>query len=98
VPFCTGGIPSIAYHRLPAFLSPAIPAALTKALFREASMTPEISPAIPPATSSSEQRWAAWMARGAARDRRLRRKLLIAVPILCVVAALGIIFLVGVRL
>lgn len=61
-------------------------------------MTPEISPAVPTATSSSEERWTAWLAKSAAHDRRLRRKLLIAVPIVCVVAAVMIIvFLLGTR-
>lgn len=60
-------------------------------------MTPEISAAIPSAISS-EERWNAWMAKGAAHDRRLRRKLLVAVPILGIVAALWILFLAGARL
>ena len=61
-------------------------------------MTPQISPAIPPPVTSSEERWAAWLAKGAAHDRRLRRKLLIAVPILCVIAAVVIAVLAGGRL
>jgi hypothetical protein len=55
-------------------------------------MTSEISPAIP-AITGSEARWSAWIAKGAAHDRRLRRKLFIAVPTLCLVVALLILFL-----
>jgi hypothetical protein len=55
-------------------------------------MTSEIPPAIP-AITGSEERWNAWIAKGDAHDRRLRRKLLIAVPTLCLVVALVILFL-----
>jgi hypothetical protein len=55
-------------------------------------MAQHVSPVIPPSTTSSEERWAAWTAKGAARDRLLRRKMLIAAPILAFVAALGIIY------
>ena len=35
-----------------------------------------------PATSTSEERWAAWQARGDAHDRAVRRRMTIALPIL----------------
>jgi hypothetical protein len=38
-------------------------------------------------TPSSEERWAAWQARGAAHDRAVRRRMTIAAPILAIVAA-----------
>lgn len=57
-------------------------------------MTTDISPVISPSiTNSSEERWAAWIAKGAAHDRLLRRRLLIAVRIAGVVAALVITYL-----
>jgi len=34
-----------------------------------------------------DERWAAWQARGAAHDRALRRKAIVAAPILILVAA-----------
>jgi len=37
--------------------------------------------------STSEERWAAWQAKGAAHDRAFRRKMAIAAPVLLVVAA-----------
>ena len=37
--------------------------------------------------STFEERWAAWAARGASRDRAFRRRVRIAAPILAVVAA-----------
>lgn len=62
-------------------------------------MTPDVSSAIPPANTSSEERWAAWVAKGEAHDRPLRRKWLVALPILGVVAALVITYvLIGARL
>ena len=62
-------------------------------------MRPDISPVLPSSTSGSEERWAAWVAKGAAHDRLLRRKWRIALPILAVVAALGITYvLIGARL
>jgi len=43
---------------------------------------------IPPAgTLSFEERWAAWLARGAAHDRAVRRRMMFAGPILGIVAA-----------
>jgi hypothetical protein len=36
--------------------------------------------------STFEERWAAWIARGASRDRAFRRRVTVAVPILAVVA------------
>ena len=38
------------------------------------------------ATPSTEERWAAWQARGAAHDRAMRRRLTFAAPIVSVVA------------
>ena len=44
--------------------------------------------AIPEAvTTSFEERWAAWQARGAAHDRTARRRMMFVLPILAVVAA-----------
>lgn len=57
------------------------PPALTPHVSTSAVVTQE------PVTSS-EERWAAWQARGAAHDRAVRRKMLIAVPILLAVAAI----------
>jgi hypothetical protein len=37
--------------------------------------------------STFEERWAAWNARGASRDRAFRRRVSVAAPILAVVAA-----------
>jgi hypothetical protein len=39
------------------------------------------------ATPSFEERWAAWLARGAAHDRAVRRRMMFAVPPLAIVAA-----------
>lgn len=39
------------------------------------------------AQASFEERWAAWEARGAAHDRAVRRKAVIAAPILFILAA-----------
>jgi hypothetical protein len=54
-------------------------------------LTQDIStpPAIVPeaVTSSFDERWAAWLARGAAHDRAVRRRIAIAAPILAVVVA-----------
>ena len=36
--------------------------------------------------STFEERWAAWVARGASRDRAFRRRVRVAAPILAVVA------------
>ena len=46
-------------------------------------------PAVVPeaVTSSFDERWAAWLARGAAHDRAVRRRITIAAPILAVVVA-----------
>jgi hypothetical protein len=48
-----------------------------------------------PGASSSDERWAAWQAKGAAHERAVRRKMAIAAPILIVVAAVVIYALVG---
>ena len=37
-----------------------------------------------------EERWAAWLAKGAARDRAVRRKMAVAAPIVLAVAAVVI--------
>ena len=41
-----------------------------------------------PAGPTFEERWATWQARGAAHDRAARRKVMIAGPILAVLAAI----------
>jgi len=38
-------------------------------------------------TSRFEERWAAWLARGAAHDRAVRRRMMFALPILTMAAA-----------
>ena len=48
-----------------------------------------------PETTSFDERWAAWQAKGAAQDRAFRRKMTVAAPILIVVAAVVIYVLVG---
>ena len=54
-------------------------------------VTQDIStqPAVVPeaVTSSVDERWAAWLARGEAHDRAVRRKIAIAAPILALVVA-----------
>jgi len=45
--------------------------------------------------ATSDERWAAWKAKGAAQDRALRRKVTIAAPILVVVSAVVIYALLG---
>ena len=54
-------------------------------------------PTYPPVTQSTtfDERWAAWQARGAAHERAVRRKVAIAAPILLVVAAVLIYALLG---
>jgi hypothetical protein len=37
--------------------------------------------------TSFDERWAAWQAKGAAHDRRFRRKLAVAAPIVIIVVA-----------
>lgn len=45
-------------------------------------------PAIPGGdTPDFTERWAAWQARGAAHDRSVRRRMMFALPILAIVAA-----------
>lgn len=53
-----------------------------------------ISTAIPEAASFDE-RWAAWLLKGAARDRAVRRKMAVAAPIVLAVAAVVIYLLLG---
>jgi hypothetical protein len=61
-------------------------------------MSTDISAAIAGSIVGSEERWAAWVAKGAAHDRRLRRRWLVALPILGVLAALLIgVVLIGAR-
>ena len=45
--------------------------------------------------STSDERWAAWEAKGAAHDRALRRRIAVAAPFLFVVAAVVIYALLG---
>ena len=40
-----------------------------------------------PESASFDERWAAWQAKGAAHDRAVRRKIVVAAPILIVIAA-----------
>jgi hypothetical protein len=50
--------------------------------------TPSHVGALPEVVNSTfEERWAAWAARGASRDRAFRRRVSVAAPILAVVAA-----------
>jgi hypothetical protein len=58
--------------------SPARPA---DALMSTAAVT-----TVPPASSSFDERWEAWQAKGAAHDRAVRRKLAIAAPFFAIVA------------
>ena len=44
--------------------------------------------------STFEERWAAWIARGASRDLAFRRRVRVAAPILAVVAAVAFFLLV----
>jgi hypothetical protein len=46
-------------------------------------------------TADFGERWAAWLAKGAAHDRAVRRKMTIAAPIVFVVAAVAIYALLG---
>jgi hypothetical protein len=46
-------------------------------------------------SSDFDERWAAWQAKGAARDRAFRRKLAVAAPIVIAVAAVVIYTFVG---
>ena len=41
---------------------------------------------VPPASSSFDERWQAWQAKGAGHDRDVRRKLAIAAPFFAIVA------------
>ena len=57
--------------------------------------TPTHVEALPDVLNSTfEERWAAWVARGASRDLAFRRRVRVAAPILAVVAAV-VYFLVG---
>jgi small-conductance mechanosensitive channel len=46
-------------------------------------------------SASSDERWAAWQAKGAAHDRAVRRKMALAAPILIVVIAVIVYALLG---
>ena len=48
-----------------------------------------VAPEVPlvPQSSSSEERWAAWQARGVAHERAVRRKLAFAAPFVLLVVA-----------
>ena len=62
-------------------------------------MSTDVSPAVPASLAGSQERWAAWVAKGAAHDRVLRRRSLITLSILGVLAALLISFVLsGARL
>ena len=59
-----------------------------------------VAPEVPSRTpltqsSSSDERWAAWQAKGAAHDRAVRRKLAFAAPIVFLVAAVIVYAMVG---
>jgi hypothetical protein len=56
---------------------------------------PAAEPASQQEPSTSEARWAAWEAKGAAHDRAVRRKMIIAAPILMIVVAVLVYALVG---
>jgi hypothetical protein len=60
-----------------------------------AAPSPAVVAAITPDTASSDERWAAWQAKGAAHERAVRRKMAIAAPILIVIAAVVIYALLG---
>ena len=62
---------------------------------------PVAAPPQPPAfttasaSTSFDERWAAWQAKGAVHDRAVRRKIAIAAPILIIVAAVIILAVLG---
>ena len=61
---------------------------------------PVVAPDVPARTpvrqlSSSDQRWAAWQAKGAARERAVRRKVAFAAPVVILVVAVIVYALVG---
>ena len=60
------------------------------------STSPQDAPLVTaPETADFDQRWAAWRAKGAARDRAFRRKMTIVAPVAIVVV--GIIYALLVR-
>jgi hypothetical protein len=59
-----------------------------------ASASAAVSTTIPGA-STSDERWAAWQAKGVAHERAIRRKMAIAAPILIAVAAVVMYALLG---
>ena len=48
-----------------------------------------------PESVSFDERWAAWQAKGAAHDRAVRRKIMVAAPILIVIATVVMYVLLG---
>jgi hypothetical protein len=54
---------------------------------------PEARRTTPMPEPSFDERWAAWLARGAAHDRAVRRKVAVAAPILIIVAVLTYVLL-----
>jgi len=59
-------------------------------------VVPEVPAPTPlPQSSSSEERWAAWQAKGVAHERAVRRKLAFAAPIVILVAAVIVYALAG---
>ena len=66
-------------------------------LDRSAAAAAHPSPLAPPheLKASSDERWAAWHAKGAAHDRAFRRKLAVAAPIVIVVLAAIVFALLG---
>lgn len=58
---------------------------------------PPQAPAFTPASESAdfEERWTAWRAKGAARDRAVRRRMAVVAPVLIVLAAVIVYALVG---
>jgi len=59
-------------------------------------LAPDLSTRVPelPDTPSFDERWTAWQARGAAHDRAVLRRMMFAVPILAIVAAVLYVLLV----
>jgi hypothetical protein len=59
-----------------------------------AASPPAVVSTTKPETASFDERWAAWLAKGAAHDRSVRRRMAVAAPILLAVAA-GVIYVLG---
>ena len=60
-------------------------------------VAPPGTPRSTPITESAtfDERWAAWLAKGAAHDRAVRRKMAIAAPVLLVIVAVVMYALLG---